>query len=366
LKVILRTLSTLVGNLLTVLLGLAVALLLAEYFVRLYLPSPDYGTGKRPALRNKLFMHDELLGWKGSPNATSPYISKDFIVTVTHDALGYRNISPPYVPGKKNYLLLGDSYGWGWGVNDNETAAEVLNRKQGKYHFYNLSIPGYGTDQEYLAMTRFLSEHPDYKYDGVVLLFYYNDFENVGAAEMYMYAKPAFTIDNTGKLQLQNIPVPKNDVPPISITEEPPPRSWIQKSQLANFALDSLGRLISVIIANKKPEVAGTISFNQWEKDTQVLANALLQEIHRVCTEKNMDFHVVFLMTINTDEKPTAMINALVNQLQGSSIEYSFFHSRAFPRTDLWLDTHYTPYGQTLLANHIADVIAEKEKSSGQ
>jgi hypothetical protein len=91
---ILELLRALLINTTLVFSSLAISLLLAEWAIRVWMPCPDYGVGKRPALRNGLFMYDPELGWKGTPNAQSEYISKDFMVYVAHDALGYRNQSP--------------------------------------------------------------------------------------------------------------------------------------------------------------------------------------------------------------------------------------------------------------------------------
>ncbi|MEZ5494617.1 MAG: hypothetical protein R3E61_08595 [Pseudomonadales bacterium] len=62
-------------------------------------------------------------------------------------------------------------------------------------------------------------------------------------------------------------------------------------------------------------------------------------------------------MTINTDDKPAALINTLATQLEKRKLA-TLLLQQNFPRTDLWLDTHYTPYGQKLLAEHISSAIA--------
>lgn len=359
---LLKVLRNLLINTALVVMSLALTLLAGEGFVRTWLPSPDYGVGKRPAIRNQLFMYDELLGWKGSPNASSRYISKDFRITVTHDALGYRNLAPPFVAGKKNILLLGDSYGWGWGVEDDETAAAVLNRQHDEYNTYSLGVPGYGTDQQYLALQRLLTEHPEYHYDDVVVLFYLNDFADVSMNGNGVYPKPVYKLDSRGQLRLENVPVPRNNLPPVSITEEPDEQNLIQKSQLVNFAIDSISGFLFGLTASADPAANQPVSFslNDEEKQSIILADTLLQKIRDICSEKNMRFQVVFLMTINTDEKPTAMIHSLAEKLQTSGIRYSFLESRKFPRTDLWLDTHYTPYGQARLAEHLAAVLDQQ------
>jgi len=346
---------SLLGNLFLFCISLIFSLAAAEWAVRTWLPSPDYGVGKRPALRNGLFMYDAELGWKGTPNAQSPYISKDFIVHVTHDEHGFRNQTQNFIPNKRNILLLGDSYGWGWGVKDNETAASVFNQQNPNANIYNLSVPGYGTDQELLTLQRFSKQHPDNFYDDVVLLLYYNDFEDNIATERYSYPKPMFQQDKDNQLQLTNVPVPYAIPEAVSITEPPPAQTWLQKSQLLNFMLDKLARIIfapSHTNTNLIPEKP-----TETEEYSVEITKKLLQAIQTFCQDRKIRFHVVFLMTINTDEKPAALINALATQLDKEKISHSFYYSKNFPRTDLWLDTHYTPYGQKLLAEHISSAI---------
>ena len=351
---ILELLRALLINTTLVFSSLAISLLLAEWAIRVWMPCPDYGVGKRPALRNGLFMYDPELGWKGTPNAQSEYISKDFMVYVAHDALGYRNQSPPFVANKKNILLLGDSYGWGWGVEDNETAAAVFNQKNSTANLYNLSVPGYGTDQEWLTLQRFIEQHPNNHYDDVVLLLYYNDLEDNIATERYSYPKPMFQAASN-VLQLTNVPVPHIEPEAVSITEPPPERTWSQKSQLLNFVFDNLGKII--FSTQHSQDTVAQFTPTDTEQYAIAMTEKLLQSIQEFCRVRNTRFHVVFLMTINTDEKPAMLVHQLSTRLQRDGIAYSFYYSKKFPRTDLWLDTHYTPYGQKLLAKHIEKVL---------
>lgn len=337
-----------------VLLALLLSLLLGEWIVRTWMPCPDYGVGKRPALRNNLFMYDPLLGWKGTPSAHSPYISKDFIINVHHDGAGYRNQTPAFIPNRHNSLLLGDSYGWGWGVEDNETAAAVFNQQHPNFNIYNLSTPGYGTDQEWLTLQQFVDQHPQAHYQDVILLFYYNDFEDNASNERYSYPKPSYQLQSDGQLQLSNVPVPLRIPEPVSITEPPPARSMLQNSQLLNFFTDSI---LKILFAPKPTNNTVSLTLNAFDQQNISITEKLLQTMQNFCISKNMRFHVVFLMTINTDAQPALMINTLASRLQQNGIANSYFYSRTFPRTDLWLDTHYTPYGQALLSKHLSNIL---------
>lgn len=188
-----------------------------------------------------------------------------------------------------------------------------------------------------------------------MLLLYYNDFEDNIATERYSYPKPIFQSANN-VLQLTNVPVPHIEPEAVSITEPPPARTWSEKSQLLNFALDNLGKIISS--TRNSQDTPEQLALTDTERYAIAMTEKLLQSIQDFCRARNTNFHVVFLMTINTDEKPAMLINQLGTRLQQDGIAYSFYHSKQFPRTDLWLDTHYTPYGQKLLAEHIEKVLS--------
>jgi hypothetical protein len=341
--------------------SLIVGLLLAEWLVRMYMPSPDYGGGIRPAFYSSLFEYDEQLGWRGVANLTTPYFSKDFHITVTHDSAGYRNISSPYKPEASNYLLLGDSYAWGWGVEDDQTATAVFNANNKGSNMYNLGIAGYGTDQEYIALLKYLQSYQNYAYKGAILMFYINDLDDISSAERYGYPKLYYIHDEQDHLILKNVPVPRKTVAQdIPVTVEPPQESWSQKSELFNFAAKQIVNYFFSAEKNTDEVKKPNLELTPEEKNKIHLAASILANIKNTCKERDMFLHVVFLITNDTKGHDRELIYTLTNQLDEKDIEHSSFYSRAFPRTDLWLDAHYTPYGQALLADHIAKVIANK------
>lgn len=335
------------------------ALLAGEGLVRAFSPCPDYGGGIRPAFYSNLFEYDRQLGWKGVSNLSTPYYSKDFRITVSHDAAGYRNISPPYVPGKDNYLLLGDSYAWGWGVEDNETAAAVFNHRHPDANLYSLGIAGYGTDQAWLSMQQHLAQHPAYRYRGAILLFYFNDFEDNAATERYGYPKPAFVLTDSG-LQLTNVPVPHKAVPQdIPVNFIPEPNDWTSRIQLLNFVFQKLPGLVAQF--EEKDLTAKNVGPSPETLRKIELATSLLAAVEEDCRQRGMFFHVVILQTHDTQDENLAAVKLLAERLTAQGIQHSTFRSRRLPNTDLWLDAHYSPYGQALLARHIEQFTFNKQ-----
>lgn len=348
-----------VGNVAAVIIGFLLAFVIAEILVRILSPHPDYGGGIRPAFYSNLFEYDDLLGWRGVKNLSTPYYSKDFHVTINHDADGYRNIYPAHVAGKRNYLLIGDSYAWGWGVEDNETAAAVFSRKNSDKNLYSLGIAGYGTDQEWLSLQQFLQKYPDKTYQGVILEFYFNDFDDNAATERYAYPKPAF-VDSGSGLHLVNVPVPRKEVEQsIPVTEIPTPNDWSSNVQFLNFISHYLPSLIRLVERHGKPEPLPALQ--QATYDKVMLSAKLLAEIRQYCEARGMFFHAVLLKTHDTQGENLVAINLLADELKKQGVKHSFFKSRQLPNTDLWLDAHFTPYGQSLLADHIEEITESVE-----
>lgn len=357
--------TRLASNLFAILLGTGIALLLGEGFVRYFTPCPDYGGGIRPAFYSNLFEYDPELGWKGVPNLHTPYNSKDFRIHVSHDGYGYRNISPPHVPGKDNFLLLGDSFAWGWGVEDDETAAAIVNHEDSTTNLYSLGLAGYGTDQAWLALQRHLHSHPANHYRGVILLFYFNDFDDNASTERYGYPKPAFQL-MAGQLQLTNVPVPHKAVPQdIPVSFVPEPNDWTSSIQLLNFLAPRLLRWLAQQNREKTAEPPTLVSQQMQHKIG--LSLELLGGLARYCRENNLPFHVVLLQTLDTQEENLAALQHLDVLLTEQGLAHSVFRSRKFPSTDLWLDAHFSPYGQVRLAKHLMALLTSmKTGGNGQ
>jgi len=92
---------------------------------------------------------------------------------------------------KKGIAVIGDSHAMGWGVNDDETFASLLEKKI-KRPVFNLAVSGYGTPREIIRLEK--SNLLD-KVDTVILQYCYNDFgENIGFEKnSYDVAKQKFS-----------------------------------------------------------------------------------------------------------------------------------------------------------------------------
>jgi lysophospholipase L1-like esterase len=171
--------------------------------------------GARPktaTVLSSFFEYSPTCGWVGQPDIDRRFVTASFDVTVTHDADGLRTCGLRHrIAGDIDYegevvWILGDSFAWGWGVDDEHTVAGVLNRAAGRERIYrSLGVPGYGTLQQYLALKDRLEagQRPD----RVVVHFVGNDpLENM-RIDGQRPPRPFYDIEN-GEAKLRNYPVP--------------------------------------------------------------------------------------------------------------------------------------------------------------
>lgn len=129
---------------------------------------------------------DSTLGWVS--NANFPEMNPQGF----RDPKDFSKIGRP--AEKKRVMILGDSFMWGAGVKMEHVVATLLQKRMGEqYEFYNLSVPGWGIDQMYLAYQRYReSIAPD-----IVILTFIDDdvYRALEAHRIWeRLNKPSFTL----------------------------------------------------------------------------------------------------------------------------------------------------------------------------
>ncbi len=154
--------------------ALLVIFLLTEIFLRLFFPQ---NLNITQLDSEKIFEH--------KPGISTVLQRLEFKthVRISSQGLRDREYAVQKPEGVKRIAVLGDSFVFGFGVEENEAFAKVLerllngNNSRGKYEVMNFGISAYGTEQEYLLLRDTVAAfHPDM----VVLSFFPNDLkENV-------------------------------------------------------------------------------------------------------------------------------------------------------------------------------------------
>lgn len=180
-------------RLLLIALGCAAGLLLGEGALRLLLPGYVASAG----IERNFFCHfDPELGWAPSPNVSGIHRRDGFAVFVEQNQFGLRGPKTQQrekTNSKRRILILGDSYVWGYGVDQDKVFTEPAVHGS-DMELINFGVSGYGTDQAYLWYQR---EGIFFDVDEVVLAFTpYNDVENNLSARQYGHDKPYFTLEH--------------------------------------------------------------------------------------------------------------------------------------------------------------------------
>ena len=237
------------------------------------------------------YLFDEELGWRNIPNWTASTSGR----RLTINSKGLRDHEYPYEkpPGKKRVLVLGDSYTWGYGVENDAIFTEVLERlleKDGKpWEVLNSGVSGYGTDQEYLWFKR---EGVKYQPDLVVVAFFVlNDPNNNIGSIQYSLGKPVFLDTNLTRIQ-----------PPVlnpgKMREEVPGLSPLDMSVSLLRAIQRACAKIGARLLVMKfgfhgtPPDAGNAAFDSaFKAGVTAISDTLYFDLDAECENRNLSFY---------------------------------------------------------------------------
>ncbi|MCA9412959.1 MAG: hypothetical protein H6751_18850 [Candidatus Omnitrophica bacterium] len=142
---------------------------------------------------------DEKLGFKIRPNLDYEFVNPDYDTHVRTNSMGFRDDEESL--DSPRFLFLGDSFTFGWGVEEEEGFVSLFEKRSGEKSL-NMGVPGYNIIQE----TRLLDmTYPRIQGEDqvVVLVLYDNDvYEN-----SYPLYSPFPTIRKKGDEIIQRDPV---------------------------------------------------------------------------------------------------------------------------------------------------------------
>jgi hypothetical protein len=191
-----------------VLIEIVVIFILAEIVFRLAFPNYPVYERTQPGVDSNYayvyFEPEEELGWVLRKNKTLYGLDG---ISYKANKQGFRDnkdfVLDNLSLNKKRVMLLGDSFQFGYFINEDQTCASLLEKKLGeKYQIFNLGMVGYGIDQMYLAYKKYESV---IKPDIIILAFIDEDIVRVFEAfrSNENMSKPSFAIKDN-KLVLRS------------------------------------------------------------------------------------------------------------------------------------------------------------------
>jgi lysophospholipase L1-like esterase len=270
-------------NLLLIIISTILALLLSEMALRLMGFKPMYVSPER----DRFWKYDSLLGWAHEPGQQGIFETAQFRTRVRINDKGLRDRSHSYERqgNSKRILVLGDSFAWGYGVEESERFSQLLEKSMGA-EVINAGVSGYSTDQELLW---YRNEGIKYDTDLVILVLAGNDVgDNEQELVSTIYYKPRFVLKD-GQLVLTGSPVPKTS-----------PRGKFvyflsERSALAFFLVRRYFDLLSIYAATKaQPDhPAQPVPHSGAERQDFKLTIALINEIRSIAASKHAKFLIV-------------------------------------------------------------------------
>ncbi len=151
--------------------------------------------------------HDELLGWVNLPD----FFDEDIYgrgIYVRTNSQSFRNskvFSTEVPPDKLRFIYSGDSFTFGYGVDNKHSWGALLASTRENIEGVNMGQGGYGVGQAYLWYMR---DGIKLDHDVHIFAFINGDFIRMRSKVFAGYDKPYLTLRD-GKLRTENVPVPE-------------------------------------------------------------------------------------------------------------------------------------------------------------
>lgn len=319
------------------LLGLAFVLLATELGARMLWPH----LAPTREERAKFWTHDPLLGWAHVPNTSGRFNHPDFSVSVSHNSEGLRDKEHTgQSPGAKRLLVLGDSFTWGFGVEQEQRFTSLLDDAHTDWEVINAGVSGYSTDQQYL----YLRERGiRYRPDAVLILLFRDDLYGNTQDELFLYNKPRFRLE--GDVLIEPVlPVKENTLAQRF-------ERWVlQRTYLGKIIYQAFAAVGHLLRSQDSEESAPAWSAVNLPEGSVNLTNRLLRETSRFCREHGAQL-VVATAGLSPEVAASLQDAADTHGYRLFSLDDALSKATrpvTFPR-----DAHWNPWGHEVVAREI-------------
>jgi lysophospholipase L1-like esterase len=343
-----------------VLLALVVAWAVGEALLRII--------GYSPRVVNPIqafHYFDPTIGWRGKKLYSGRFRRPEFDVRIEHDQNGFRrqvNLEAKTARPRQRIFVFGDSYVWGWGVDQGEVFTDRMNLLLRDSAVYNYGINGVGTVVEFVLFDNEVKALVQ-EGDVLLLMFCKNDFvDNVDPRELH------------GEVLDAGVKIVKPAQPHTSAAVE-----FIkQHSYLCNF-LCFRWDLFKLTRARQRQEDERLSSaFNEVDPK-RVITRDMLLRFHNECHARKARFVVAYIPgQAELGEAAPGQTNQLANEracretffdiAKGLNIETvdllpQLQESRAQTRNRLTFphDAHWTALGHEAVAQILAEYLTQQQ-----
>ncbi|MDW3193338.1 MAG: hypothetical protein R8G66_13280 [Cytophagales bacterium] len=255
----------------------------------------------------------------------------------THEPGGYRNVSKAPRTAQADVWMLGCSYTYGYGVNDEENFTSLLQNRYPRVHFRNAGVIGHGTVQALMRLKKMMIQgHPK-----MVLL----NFSS------YHFMRNTLSQQYRSHLKIGYSRASKSAQQQMAVARFPFMRSCENSLQLV--AWDDIydhwpGRESLATVHSMQKTYDRLLE----DVDQQIeVAACLIQEMAQICKDNGVIFHVVCL-----DRSPaTQQLKMKTGNIPWLDVGYSFSDTTM---TNHPYDDHPNPKGHRFIADQIDQHLA--------
>ena len=226
----------------TVVASTLFALIIGELFLTVY-------SGRQTAdetMDPGLVRYHSRYGWTLTPGWEGRHRHAEYDVTYHIDRLGFRQQPHDPDPASPLTLVVGDSFTFGLGVEDDAPWVARLGIELPAERFINAAVPGYSPEQALLKAEDLFRAYAPARILFVIYLG--NDLVDIGLpfAVQADYPKPYAELQD-GHWQLANLPVPRDLARPAALQSrslssyivEPGSQGWFAGLKLGQLVLEN-------------------------------------------------------------------------------------------------------------------------------
>lgn len=225
--------------------------------------------------------YDPDLGWVSEPGTHIPdmYGPGVFLRIGAQGFRGERSYGRTVPPGLRRVVCSGDSYTFGYGVDDDHTWCHLLTRLIPGLETVNMGQGGYGIDQAFLWYRR---DGVPIEHQAQLFAFVTDDFNRMQSDRFIGYGKPLLRMQK-GALAVTNMPVPR---PRFLLT-------WLagHRGHFEMLASVRLARAVASELGGDAPPPAGG------DGTPQAVAAAIFRELRALHRARGSRLALVYLPT---------------------------------------------------------------------
>jgi hypothetical protein len=300
--------------------------------------------------------YDAELGWVAIPNLyiEDMYGSGVYLRTNVRGFRKNEEIDPRNPPDRLRIICSGDSFTFGWGVDNEHNWCQLLESIDTRLQTVNMGQGGYGIDQAYLW---YLRDGTALEHRFHIFAFIADDFNRMQRADFIGYGKPLLRVKD-GKLVTENVPVPRRSYYVPWLTQN---LHLIRELRAVDFPLRVLQRLVSGQKNIGEPSLQ--------EADARATVMKIFEHLNDINRQKNSSLVLVFLpsydnyeksqaadrwrrfLKVETSNKNIPLIDLIdeFQQLAESDVRKLFLLEKGFPHF------HYSVAGNQYIAKQLYD-----------